>query len=114
MMVIEKLYRIGEVMVYAKLSRQTVHNYTTMGLIREEKRSESGGHRLYSEGVFAELDRIKSLKQEGKTLLEIKEILDRERRSGIEEALRREVESETAEGEHTEGEPTSANSAEPL
>jgi len=104
-MVIEKLYRIGEVMTYARLSRQTVHNYTTMGLIREEKRSESGGHRLYSESVFAELDRIKALKEEGKTLLEIREILERERQSGKleQEVEKREVEGGTAEGERGEG-----------
>lgn len=104
-MEIEKLYRIGEVMTYAGLSRQTVHNYTTMGLIREEKRSEPGGHRLYSERVFAELDRIKSLKEQGKTLLEIKEMLERERRSGRaeEEAGKREVEGESSEGEGREG-----------
>jgi DNA-binding transcriptional MerR regulator len=86
-MVIEKYYRIGEIMDHTKLSRQTVHNYTTMGLIREEKRSEPGGHRLYSERVFAELDRIKALKQEGKTLLEIREILDTERKSAAENPL---------------------------
>ena len=104
-MVIEKLYRIGEVMAYTKLSRQTVHNYTTMGLIREEKRSEPGGHRLYSEKVFAELARIKALKEEGKTLLEIREILERERRSGEreQEVEKREVERGTAEGERVEG-----------
>jgi DNA-binding transcriptional MerR regulator len=104
-MVIEKLYRIGEVMAYARLSRQTVHNYTTMGLIREEKRSEPGGHRLYSENVFAELDRVKALKEEGKTLLEIREILERERESKkVEpEVEKREVEGGKAEGERAEG-----------
>lgn len=29
-----KLYRIGEVVDYSGVSRQTIHNYTTMGLLR--------------------------------------------------------------------------------
>jgi len=31
----EKLFKIGEVMQYTGLSRQTVHNYTLAGLIHE-------------------------------------------------------------------------------
>jgi len=68
-----KLYRIGEVMRYSGLSRQMVHNYTMMRLIREQERTESG-HRLYGEDVFERLKRIEELKQT-KTLREIQEIL---------------------------------------
>ena len=68
-----KLYRIGEVVKYSGFSRQTVHNYTTMGLIREQERTE-GGHRMYGEDAFAALALIKALKGE-KTLNEIREIL---------------------------------------
>ncbi len=57
-----KLYRIGEVIQYTGLSRQTVHNYTTMGLISETEWTP-GGHRLYDESVFDELARIKDLKR---------------------------------------------------
>ena len=32
-----KLYRIGEVVDYSGVSRQTIHNYATMGLIRESR-----------------------------------------------------------------------------
>ena len=56
----KKLYKIGEVMKYSGLSRQTIHNYTMMGLITEEERTPSG-HRLYPEGVFARLEKIKML-----------------------------------------------------
>lgn len=71
-----KLYRIGEVMRYSGLSRQMVHNYTMMRLIREQERTESG-HRLYGEEVFERLKRIEELKQT-KTLREIQEIFLRE------------------------------------
>ena len=67
-----KLYRIGEVVRYSGFSRQTIHNYTTMGLITEEDRTE-GGHRLYGEEVFRALALIKSWK-ESKTLEEIREL----------------------------------------
>ena len=56
-----KLYRIGEVTQYTGLSRQTVHNYTTMGLICESEWT-AGGHRLYDESVFEQLARIEELK----------------------------------------------------
>ena len=71
-----KLFRIGEVMHFSGLSRQTLHNYTAFGLIREEERSASG-YRLYGEQVFLRLKRIREL-QSKHTLREIKEILRRE------------------------------------
>lgn len=70
-----KLYRIGELVRYSPFSRQTIHNYTVMGLIRESQWSE-GGHRLYDESVFERLSRIMELKKT-KTLWEIREILNR-------------------------------------
>jgi len=73
-----KLFKIGEVMRYSGLSRQTLHNYTVMGLISERERSQSG-HRLYGEEVFARLRRINELKQR-MTLLEIRRLLERESR----------------------------------
>ena len=72
----EKLYRIGEVMRYTGLSRQTVHNYTLLGLITETDRTE-GGHRLYPESVFDRLEKIRELKKT-RTLKEIRLQLDRE------------------------------------
>jgi DNA-binding transcriptional MerR regulator len=73
-----KLYKIGEVMKYSGLSRQTVHNYTIWALISEAERTESG-HRLYGEEVFERLRRIEALKREGHTLQEIRRILSGER-----------------------------------
>ena len=67
-----KLYRIGEVVSYSGMSRQTVHNYTTMGLLRESRWTE-GGHRLYDESVFERLDQIAELKRRKMSLQEIRE-----------------------------------------
>ncbi|MBI4563656.1 MAG: MerR family transcriptional regulator [Planctomycetes bacterium] len=58
----KKLYKIGEVMKYTNLSRQTIHNYTMMGLIKEAEWTESG-HRLYGEDVFERLRKIELLKR---------------------------------------------------
>ena len=74
-----KLYRIGELVSYTPFSRQTIHNYTIMGLIRESKWSE-GGHRLYDESVFGRLSQIIQLRKT-KTLSEIREILSEEKRN---------------------------------
>ena len=71
-----KLYRIGELVRYTPFSRQTIHNYTIMGLIREAQWTE-GGHRLYDESVFERLSRIIELKKT-KTLFEIRQILNQE------------------------------------
>ncbi len=70
-----KLFKVWEVMKYGEISRQTVHNYTQMRLIRETERTESG-HRLYDEDVFNRLEKIKELKETGYSLLQIKDILD--------------------------------------
>ena len=71
-----KLYRIGELVRYSPFSRQTIHNYTIMGLIREAQWTE-GGHRLYDESVFERLSKIIELKKT-KTLSEIRGILNSE------------------------------------
>lgn len=67
----KKLFKIGEVMRYSGLSRQTIHNYTMLGLISEEERTESG-HRLYGEDVFDRLERIKELR----TTRKIRELIE--------------------------------------
>ena len=73
-----KLYRIGEIVRYSPFTRQTIHNYTTMGLIEECGWTE-GGHRLYDESVFERLSKILELRRT-KTLAQIKAILrDRDR-----------------------------------
>lgn len=71
-----KRYKIGEVMEHSGLSRQTVHYYTVLGLIRPEGRTPSG-HRLYAEDAFERLERIAELKRDH-TLEEIRDLLEQE------------------------------------
>jgi DNA-binding transcriptional MerR regulator len=68
-----KLYRIGEVVRCTPFTRQTIHNYTTMGLLTESEWTE-GGHRLYDESVFHRLSQILELRKT-KTLAEIRRML---------------------------------------
>ena len=78
-----KRFRIGELVRCTPFSRQTLHNYTIMGLIREAEWTD-GGHRLYDESVFDRLATIMELR-ESKTLTEIRDILadnDRGARAG--------------------------------
>ncbi len=78
----KKLYKIGEIIRYyaspqgAKISRQTLHNYTQLGLIAEAERTESG-HRLYDESVFDRLRRIDLYKLHH-SLQEVRELLDKQ------------------------------------
>jgi len=74
MLVPPKLYRIGEIVRHTGLSRQTIHNYTTMGLLHEAEWTP-GGHRLYDESVFHRLQRIADLKGTA-SMQEIKRLLD--------------------------------------
>ena len=71
-----KLYRVGELVRYTPFSRQTIHNYTMMGLIRESQWTK-GGHRLYDESVFERLSRIINLKKT-MTLSQIRKSLKKE------------------------------------
>jgi DNA-binding transcriptional MerR regulator len=71
-----KLYKVGEIMRHTGLSRQTIHNYTMLGLIAPIERTDSG-HRLYDESVFDRIRKIELLKIH-RTLGEIREMLDKE------------------------------------
>lgn len=70
----KKLFKTGEIMAHTGISRQTLHNYTLFGLIREEERTSSG-HRLYGEDVFLRLQKINELKSR-RSLREIKEMFE--------------------------------------
>ena len=72
----KKLYKIGEIMQHTGLSRQTIHNYTMLGLLTEEERTPSG-HRLYPENVFDRLKKIELLHRH-RRLREVVEILKKE------------------------------------
>lgn len=78
----KKLYKIGEIIRYyvspqgKKISRQTLHNYTQLGLISKAELTESG-HRLYDENVFDRLRRIDHYKLHH-TLEEVKGLLEKQ------------------------------------
>ena len=76
----KKLYKIGELIERSGISRQTLHNYTMLGLIASARRTPSG-HRLYDDDVFALLEKIKELRKTH-TLLEIKDLLGKGPRRG--------------------------------
>lgn len=69
-----KLYKIGELIRYTGISRQTLHNYTMMGLIHEAERTESG-HRFYDQDTFERIEKIKRYRLH-RHLREVKKILD--------------------------------------
>jgi DNA-binding transcriptional MerR regulator len=71
-----KRYKVGEIMRHTGLSRQTIHNYTMLGLIAPVERTEAG-HRLYDETVFDRIRKIEMLKIH-RTLGEIREMLEKE------------------------------------
>lgn len=77
-----KRYKVGEIMRHTGLSRQTIHNYTMLGLLQPVERTESG-HRLYSEEVFDRIRKIELMKIH-RTLNEIKDVFDVENASASE------------------------------
>ena len=64
---------MGEIARIAGCSRQTLHTYALLGLIREAERTP-GGHRRFSGGVVRRLEEIRSL-QADLTLAEIRDRL---------------------------------------
>lgn len=70
----KKLYRSGEITHFTGISRQTLHIYNQIGLIRETKVTKSG-QKLYDESVFGVLDTIKNLQRRKMTLQQIKKKL---------------------------------------
>ena len=70
----KKLYRSGEITHFTDVSRQTLHYYTQLGLVKEAKKTTSG-QRLYDESVFEVLERIKKYQKKGMKLMQIKETL---------------------------------------
>jgi DNA-binding transcriptional MerR regulator len=75
-----KLYKIGDLIERSGISRQTLHNYTMLGLIEPASRTASG-HRLYGEEAFDLLEKIKQLRKTHK-LLEIRDLLAKGARRG--------------------------------
>ncbi len=75
----EKLYKTGEVLKASGVSREVFYRYLTMGLVKAAKISP-GGHNLFAESVFTQLELIQSLNASGYTLRDIKDIYFRDER----------------------------------
>ena len=73
------LLKTGEVAGRAGVSRQIIHIYTTMGLIKEERKTPSG-YRLFSKNVLKRIEIIRELVRTGYTLRDVKEIFLKQRR----------------------------------
>ncbi len=67
-----KYYRIGELVEYAGVSRQTIHNYATMGLLQEAQWTK-GGHRLFGQEAFERLAVIAEMKAQNRSMQDIRE-----------------------------------------
>lgn len=71
-----KWYRMGELVAYSGLSRQTIHNYSTMGLLPAIHWTR-GGHRMYDESALDRLDVIAHLRAKRVSLRKIREWFSR-------------------------------------
>lgn len=69
-------WKVGELARRTGLSVRTLHYYDEIGLLSPSQRTD-GGHRLYTAGDVVRLQQIKSLRQLGFGLREVKECLDR-------------------------------------
>jgi DNA-binding transcriptional MerR regulator len=71
-----KLWQVGDLARQTGLSVRTLHYYEEVGLLTPSCRTEAG-HRLYSEADVARLQQIKSLRQLGFSLEEVRDCLGR-------------------------------------
>ncbi len=76
----DKLYKTGEVLKRAGLSREVFYRYLNIGLVKETARTP-GGHNLFDESVFARLELIQQLNRSGYPLRDIKEIFFKDNRA---------------------------------
>lgn len=75
----ERGYRIGEVASVVGLTRQTLHLYVRLGLIRPIG-TTAGGHRLFAGSVFRQIEDIRA-RNRTRTLREIARDLERRPRA---------------------------------
>jgi MerR family transcriptional regulator, thiopeptide resistance regulator len=69
-------WRVGDLARGTGLSVRALHHYDEIGLLAPSHRT-AAGHRLYTEEDVGRLQRIKSLRQLGFSLEEVKDLLDR-------------------------------------
>src|SRR5947208_6219827 len=68
--------KVGELARRTGLTIRTLHHYDEIGLLKPSLHTESG-HRLYAAGDIARLQQIKSLRQLGFSLEQVRDCLDR-------------------------------------
>lgn len=73
-------YKVNDISKLTGLSRQQIHNYTQLGLIKESYRTNTG-HRFYSKETIDRIFLIEMLKRH-RTLNEVKEFLQNKIISG--------------------------------
>lgn len=76
----EHLLKVGELAARTGVTVRTLHHYEEIGLLKPSRRTESG-HRLYAPQDVERLHRIRSLRQLGFSLEEIRGCLDSPRYS---------------------------------
>jgi len=69
----KKLYKTGEFLERADISRQTLYMYLTMGLIHEAELTDTGRY-LFDDSAIRRVEIIKQLNDSGYPLRAIKEI----------------------------------------
>jgi MerR family transcriptional regulator, thiopeptide resistance regulator len=70
------VYRVSDFAEKAGVTVRTLHHYDRLGLLKPSGHTEAG-YRLYSDGDFARLQQIVTLKFIGLPLRQIKDLLDR-------------------------------------
>jgi DNA-binding transcriptional MerR regulator len=99
---------VGELARRTGLTVRTLHHYDEIGLLQPSLHTESG-HRLYTAGDLARLQRVLSLRQLGFSLEEVRDCLDRPGFSPLEVVrlhvarLREQIESQRKLCERLEG-----------
>ena len=68
-----KLYSVGEVVKASGISRQVLHNYTVLGLLRPAERTPTN-RRYYDESVFRRVKLIRRMLGTGYTLQDLREV----------------------------------------
>ena len=75
----DKLYKTGEVLKRAGITREVFYRYLTMGLVKPA-RTSPGGHNLFSDNVFRHIELVQELNASVFSLRDIKDIYFRDAR----------------------------------
>ncbi len=69
----KELYSVGEVVKRSGISRQVLHNYTVIGLIKPAERTATG-RRYYDESALRRIELIRRMLKSGYTLQALREL----------------------------------------